>query len=112
MAQKISDVEETIKAYIKELESKGIHVEKAILFGSYATGNAHSDSDIDLVVISRDLKKFDFPERLSFLSKATLHVPGPLEVFGYTPDEVYGKEGKSIFWDEIRLTGREIHKAA
>jgi len=112
VAQKILDVEGTIKSYVKILEQQGIHVERAILFGSYATGTARPDSDIDLVIISSDLKRYDFPERLGMLSRATLHSSGPLEVIGYTPEEVRGKEGKSIFWDEICSSGREVYKAA
>lgn len=112
MAGKLSDVKKIIKEYIDVLESKGIHVAMAILYGSQASGTSHKDSDIDLIVISPDLKKFDFPERLGFLSRATLSVSGPLEVIGYTPEEIKGKEGRSIFWDEIKATGKIIYKAA
>ena len=111
MAQKLLDIDKTIKNYIRTLEGEGVHVQKAILFGSQARGNADADSDIDLVIISSDLQRFDFPERLGFLSKATLYVDGPLEVIGYTPDEVEGKEGRSIFWDEICSSGRVVYAA-
>ena len=73
---------------------------------------SRADSDVDLMVISYDLKRYDFPERLGVLSRATLNVPAPLEVIGYTPEELKGKEGKSIFWDEIRNTGQVIYEAA
>lgn len=101
MAQALSTIKNSIISYVNILESQGIHVEKAILFGSYASGHPRDDSDIDLVIISPDLDRFSPPERLSFLSRATLHISDPLEVLGYTPEEVKGKEGKSIFWDEI-----------
>lgn len=112
MAKKLPDLKAVINAYIKTLESMGVHVEKVILYGSQATGHARPDSDIDIVIISKDLARFNFPERLGFLSRATLKIHGPLEVIGYTPDEVRGKEGKSIFWDEICENGREVYKAA
>lgn len=35
------------------LERAGVSVEKLVLFGSYATGNYHDDSDIDVAVVSR-----------------------------------------------------------
>lgn len=40
------------KRYIKELKDHNIRVTKAYLYGSYAVGNAHRDSDIDIVVVS------------------------------------------------------------
>ena len=36
------------------LEIGGIHIDKIILFGSYARGNANEYSDIDIAVISDD----------------------------------------------------------
>ncbi len=112
MAKKLPSIKNIVKIYVKVLESEGIHVEKVILFGSRARGEAREDSDIDLVIISSDLNRFNMPERLTFLSQATLDVPGPVEALGYTPSEVEGKEGKSIFWDEIIHSGKVIYKAA
>lgn len=112
MAKKIFDVKTIVIQYTKVLEKLGIHVEAVILYGSYAAGVPRDESDIDLVVISKDLERFNFPERLSFLSRATLHIDAPLEVIGYTPDEIKGKAGESIFWDEIRTKGKSMYKAA
>jgi predicted nucleotidyltransferase len=41
-----------ISNYLDLLKSEGIRIEKAILFGSYAKGNATESSDIDLLLIS------------------------------------------------------------
>ncbi len=112
MPQKLFDLKEIVDEYIDVLEALNIHVERVILYGSQALGTARPDSDIDIVVISKDLANIDFPERLEVLSKATLHIAAPLEVIGYTPEEIAGREGKSIFWDEICTTGRELYKAA
>jgi len=51
----------SIKNYIKELASFGIHPTKAVLFGSFATGHANQFSDIDLIVIAPE---FDGPRSL------------------------------------------------
>ncbi|MFH1729656.1 MAG: nucleotidyltransferase domain-containing protein [Pseudomonadota bacterium] len=112
MAKKISSIKKIIKVYIEILKSKGIHVETVILYGSQATGFANDDSDIDIIIISDDLKLISFPERLGFLSQATLNIPEPLEVIGYTRDEVKNKNGKSVFWDEICSKGKIIYTAA
>jgi predicted nucleotidyltransferase len=41
-----------VKRYLTELSAFGIHSEKAVLFGSFATGTFHAFSDIDLIVIA------------------------------------------------------------
>ena len=41
------------RLYIESLQ-KGIHLEKVILYGSYAQGHPHPESDLDLAVISPD----------------------------------------------------------
>jgi len=44
------------KKYLVLLGSKDISVENAYLFGSYARGNFHKDSDIDLAIIMKDVE--------------------------------------------------------
>ncbi len=112
MAERLSFVKKIVHEYIKILATKGIRVERVILYGSYARGKERKDSDIDIIIIAKDLKKINFPERLGFLSQATLRIKAPLEVIGYTPDEVKDKRGKSVFWDEITSTGKEVYKIA
>lgn len=111
MVQSLSDIRKSILDYVTILEAQGIHVEKTILYGSYSRGTAHEGSDVDVVILSSDLQKYPMPERLSLLSRATLNISLPLEVIGYTPQEISGKSGKSIFWDEICQTGREMYSA-
>jgi predicted nucleotidyltransferase len=43
-----------VRRYLAEVERAGIPVFAGILHGSYARGNARKDSDIDLLVISKD----------------------------------------------------------
>ena len=42
-----------LSIYIESLQ-KGIHLEKVILYGSYAQGHPRPESDLDLAVISPD----------------------------------------------------------
>lgn len=51
-----SRVYEIISAFRNAIESRGIKADKLILFGSYATGQYSQDSDIGIVVISRDFQ--------------------------------------------------------
>lgn len=45
-------VVDIIRRYLSVLPAEGIHPTRAILFGSFATGKATQDSDIDLIVIA------------------------------------------------------------
>jgi predicted nucleotidyltransferase len=47
-----SEVIELLKTYIFLLNSEGISVEKAYLFGSYITDTANESSDIDVMIVS------------------------------------------------------------
>ena len=44
----------SIKNYMAQLGTFGIHPEKTVLFGSFATGRADEFSDIDLIVIAQE----------------------------------------------------------
>ncbi len=41
-----------VQNYIETVRQAGIHVDRAVLFGSHARREAHLDSDIDLLVIA------------------------------------------------------------
>jgi predicted nucleotidyltransferase len=56
------EITSIILRFVDVLNSKGIRVEKAVLYGSYASGNVHTDSDLDLAIISPDFGKNRFEE--------------------------------------------------
>jgi predicted nucleotidyltransferase len=47
-----------IQNYLTAVRQSGIHVSRAVLFGSRARGDSHLDSDIDILVIAPE---FDRP---------------------------------------------------
>jgi uncharacterized protein len=59
--------------------------EKVILFGSYASGNAREDSDVDLLVVAET----DLPlqERFSAIRAVLADFPVAFDVFWKTPEE-------------------------
>jgi len=63
-------IQKAIADFAKALKAENITVEKMILFGSYATGHARPDSDIDRVVVSDDFEGKDYWQRIDILSSA------------------------------------------
>ncbi len=55
---------EAVKKYLAELPRVGIHARRAILFGSFARGQADEYSDIDLIVIAPE---FDGSREISLV---------------------------------------------
>jgi len=49
-------VKDKINKFLKLMENNNIHIQKAILFGSYATGTYNKWSDIDLAIVSENFK--------------------------------------------------------
>lgn len=80
-------VYEIISAFRNAIESRGIKADKLILFGSYATGQYRQDSDIDIVVISRDFQNKSYWERIDILSDAIYALFEPIEATAFTPEE-------------------------
>jgi len=83
---------EIISAFRNALESRGIKADKLILFGSYATGQYREDSDIDVVIISRDFKNKSYWERIDILSGAIYDIFEPIEATAFTPEEWQSRE--------------------
>jgi predicted nucleotidyltransferase len=63
MDQIPSKVTFIIKRFIDELEKNNIPIKEAILFGSYAKGNYHDWSDIDLALVSDAFEGERFRDR-------------------------------------------------
>ncbi len=105
----IKKIQPVIKVYLKELR-KRIKPEKVILFGSFAQGRAHKDSDIDLVILSKDFKKMSFEKRLDLLIDARKHLltrKFAMDIFGYTPEEFTNISFLTTL-GEVKETGIEI----
>ena len=63
---KIPDIiKNKINRFIELLEADQIHIQKAVLYGSYAKGNSDKWSDIDLALISEDFLGDSFADKLS-----------------------------------------------
>jgi len=106
ISSKSKKIRKIVKEYIKTLKPF-IQIEKAILFGSWARGRGHRDSDIDLIVISPDFGKLDFMKRLIWLSKMRREkfMSPPMDIFGYTSEEFEKLSKESIVLEEAKKEG-------
>ncbi|MGV8058514.1 MAG: nucleotidyltransferase domain-containing protein [Smithellaceae bacterium] len=105
MAQKADrKIEKTVKYYLEQLEQSGIHVQQAILFGSYATGTQDEWSDIDLAIVSKDFIGNRFEDR-NKIRKITLHVNSDISPMPYRPEDFNDGD---YFVKEILATGIRI----
>jgi predicted nucleotidyltransferase len=89
-----------VDRYCTELTKMGIHVEKVLLYGSQARKTALEDSDIDLIVISRDWKPYSRRERLEILGVASARILEPVQANGFTPEEITSHR-LMPFWEHI-----------
>ena len=55
MAPNYTQALKAARAFVRAVQESGIRVQAAYLFGSYAKGYAHPESDIDVALISPDL---------------------------------------------------------
>lgn len=85
----------------------GIAVERVILFGSYAKGLAREESDIDLIIVSRDFEGMNLRERLEILGIAAARIMQPIQSKGYTPDEIESKD-KNQFLQEALENSKHL----
>ena len=74
-----------VKLFLDRLNSSGIHVAKAYLFGSYLTGKADEWSDIDVAVVSPQISDDRFEERVT-LTKIAMTIDDRIEPLPFSPD--------------------------
>jgi len=66
------------------------------------------DNDIDLVVVSDDFKNMDIWERLCLLGRARIGIKRPMEVMGFTEEELESEDNGTFIKHEIKSKGVEI----
>jgi predicted nucleotidyltransferase len=99
------EIKNTAIRFAKVIRSKGIPINRLVIFGSYAKGKAKGHSDIDLCIVSSKFGKDSISE-LQFLLKQSRNVDDRIEPIPVSIKEY--KEGKSPFVFEIKKFGKEI----
>lgn len=110
MVQKIyPDVETVVENFIAELK-KRIHVQRVILFGSYARGTPRAWSDIDLAVVSPDFHGGTEEDHLLLAEIARIITP-QIEAIPYSPDDLIDCDTRS-FEADILHNGKVLFDEA
>lgn len=104
-------MKEDVRAQIERLKGRIVRKyepEKIILFGSFAKGNYHELSDIDVIIIKRTGKRFlERIEDVLSLNDTEMN----LECFVYTPEE-FSKmiEEENPFIEEVLKSGVVLYE--
>jgi len=76
-----------VRDYDRALRARGVLPRKIVLYGSWARGEPHEGSDIDLVVVSEDFEGKGYWERIEILADALCEIWQPVEAVAMTPAE-------------------------
>ena len=102
-----------VQQKIKEITDKIVqtyHPEKIILFGSWAWGKPHEDSDFDFFII----KDTDTPslKRIEEVDRIFSRREFPMDFLVYTPDQVENRlKIGDLFVKDILTNGRVLYEA-
>lgn len=87
---------------------KNVNPEKIILFGSYAYGEPHKDSDLDMLIIKDTDEAKN--KRAREIRKHSRGIKIPLDIVVYTSAEVEKwKDTPSAFITKVMQEGRVLH---
>ena len=111
MVKSASQIGRIIDALAAGLKAKGIKIDRLILFGSHANGNAHPYSDIDIAVISPTFNTINLLKRQELLGEVIFPLQEPIEAIGYSTKE-FRSRGRLSFLSEVVATGRTVFKGA
>ena len=79
------------------------HPKEVVLFGSRVVGNAHDESDLDVILVSESFR--DIPQHQQFpLVRKSIRAPYSIDYLCYTPEEFERMKTRSSVL-ESALTG-------
>ncbi|MCI5158244.1 MAG: nucleotidyltransferase domain-containing protein [Candidatus Electrothrix sp. AUS1_2] len=79
-------VRDIIERYIAALQENNVPINQAVLFGSYAKGNYHEWSDIDIALVSDIFEGNRFDDK-GKIRNINLSVSCDLEILPYRPED-------------------------
>lgn len=76
-----------IITFVKRLQRDCV-VDQVILFGSSANGLRQPESDLDVIVVSKDFRRLNEDRRLDLLYKHSRFLKPEIHPWGVTPEEL------------------------
>jgi len=99
------------KILIELLEERGINTKKIVVFGSYAKGEEKKDSDIDIIIVSKDFRNKNIFERVEITRgihrKLVEEVMKPFDVIYYSDEE--WERGHSLIINAAKEDGEVVY---
>ncbi len=96
---------------LKLLKDRSIRVSKIIVFGSYAKGNHNKNSDIDIIIVSKDFRNKDIFERVDMTTGVNRELvkktEKPFDIMYYSDTE--WEQGDSIIINAAKDEGNVIY---
>jgi predicted nucleotidyltransferase len=94
-----------IRDFARQIAER-FHAEKIVLFGSYAYGKPHKDSDVDILVVMPACDEINQAVRI----RRNTHHPFPLDLIVRTPEDLRWRlEEGDWFMREVISKGTVLH---
>lgn len=100
-------VEIVVRDYLRKLRDNHIAVERAILFGSYATNTTDHDSDIDIAIVSADFGHNYIQEAVK-LKLLALEIDPDISPRPYSAADYRNSQPGDFLFDEVMQKGRVV----
>lgn len=101
MDRKDDDILKVVSHLLETLQQSGVRLTAAYLYGSYAAGTAHPDSDIDVALISEDFTGNWLEDHKRIVS-TLLRCDARIELVRFHPEEF--RDENPLAW-EIKTKG-------
>ena len=109
MVKEKRDVKRIVDELLVRLSSKGIEINKLILFGSRARAETGPLSDWDVAVVSKSFNRIGILRRQELLGEAVWQMTSSVEILGYSLKE-YESASHESFLSAIRASGEIIYE--
>lgn len=103
-------LEKSLRKTLKILKEK-YHPDKVILYGSLSTGHIHPGSDLDLVIIKKDVPE-RYWDRIKEVSPLLADRDVGIDYSIWTPEELSGDSENHFLKEEILKKGRVVYDRA
>ena len=110
MGKKNDLMRKIAKIVNEDFQRKGLFLDKVVLFGSYAQGRQGPESDIDLIIVSRDFRGKRLMEKVELASglnwQLVHQTKKPFDLLYYS--DLEWKKASSLIISSVKKQGKVI----